>query len=207
MPATVPVISKTSIQIQRSVNMIRIIAGELKGRKIFLPRGKTKIRPTSGKVREAIFSILREKIPGSVVCDLYAGTGALGIEAISRGARFCVFVEADRSAVGRLQNNIDLCGISSRTRVIKWDIEAGLQCLARLGLRYDIVFADPPYKGADITGLLAHLQDSRSLAGGALIVLEHAAKAIPEPLPPGFQVKDQRRYGKTFLTFLSFSET
>ncbi|MGD8352555.1 MAG: 16S rRNA (guanine(966)-N(2))-methyltransferase RsmD [Pseudomonadota bacterium] len=181
---------------------MRIISGSFKGRKLLAPGG-TKTRPTSDRVREAIFSIIGDRVPGSRVLDLYAGTGAMGLEAISRGAARAVFVETDVKALNCLRKNITAvdCGESAKAvsrSVISFlgsmDPEAG----------YDLVFADPPYAGDLGTLTLLAISKHATPLKDCLIVLEHAPGASPEPVPENMEVLNSRVYGNTGVTFLSF---
>jgi 16S rRNA (guanine966-N2)-methyltransferase len=120
---------------------VRVIAGEFKGRRLHTARG-ARTRPTADRVREALFSMLGD-VAGASVLDLYAGSGALGIEALSRGAGSAVFVERDRQALAALRRNLDAVGVDAEVRS-----EDVLRFLARPGDRYDLVFCDPPYDDA-----------------------------------------------------------
>ena len=150
---------------------MRIIAGELKGRRIEAPKWDG-LRPTSDKLRETLFNVLAPRIAGARLLDAYAGTGAVGIEALSRGAAHVTFVEKDPRAVRLIEANLERCGVEDRYAIIR----AGLaDTVKRLGAeRFDIIFLDPPY-GADT------LVDAVALAGSVaaadtVIVIEHASK-------------------------------
>lgn len=184
---------------------MRIISGSLKGRQLTPLRGRH-TRPTSDRTREALFNILG---PGAindiVILDLFAGTGALGIEALSRGARRAVFVDRDRQALNTLRRNIERCGLTSCSRIHNWDIQKNLNCLQPIRRPFDLVFLDPPYQQNLITSALSHLIQLQALTPSAIVVAEHAAKEIILP-PHGLTVTDQRTYGRTALTFLMPSE-
>ncbi|MFP4226333.1 MAG: 16S rRNA (guanine(966)-N(2))-methyltransferase RsmD [Desulfobacterales bacterium] len=182
---------------------MRIISGLYKGRELAPVRGR-EIRPTGGKVREAIFSILSRDIPHARVLDLFAGTGAFGLEALSRGAARAVFIESDDRAIAAIKKNIRLCRAEKRAQCIKWDVTRDLNCIRTLRHGFDLVFMDPPYQGDFISTALKNLAHSNGLEDGAVIVVEHSAKtALPEINPP-FYVGDRRKYGKTLVTFLNF---
>ena len=182
---------------------MRIISGRYKGRKLTPVHGG-EIRPTGGKVREAVFSILARDIPHARVLDLFAGTGAFGLEALSRGAGRAVFIESDDQAIAAIKKNIRLCGAGKRAQCIKWDITRDLNCIRTLRPGFDLVFMDPPYHGDFIAATLKNLENSQGLEDGARIVIEHSAKtALPDIHPP-FYVTDRRKYGKTLVTFLNF---
>ena len=182
---------------------LRIIAGEFKGRKLRSVPG-TKTRPTANRIREAIFNILAFQIRSCRVLDLFAGTGAYGIEALSRGADNAVFVDIDRDSISVLQANIKSLRLESRTKIIRWDLLKNLQCLRPLGIAYDLVFMDPPYNKNMIPPILSYLNRSQSIFNGTRLIIEHS---ISEPLLADqlpFEIIEQRRYGKTLVSFLIY---
>lgn len=135
--------------------------------------------------------------------DLFSGTGAFGIEALSRGARQAVFVEKARAALSVIKRNIQACALENQAQVIQWDIARNLNCLQRILLRYDLVFMDPPYNRDMIQMGLSNLSHSDCINPGGCIVVEHSAS---EPIPENtgrFAVLDRRKYGKTLVTFLT----
>ncbi len=180
---------------------MRVIAGSARGRKLLCPPGH-KVRPTPDRVREALFSILGEAVPGARVADLFAGTGALGLEALSRGADSALFVEKDRRTAELLRKNIEGCGFGDRAQVMVADSVILLSRGIPGGA--DLVFLDPPYAGVEGAAALAALVTRRETMGGTLMVLEHSARLGPPPLPPGLAPTDERRYGDTALLFLRF---
>lgn len=165
-----------------------MVAGELRGRRIDAPTG-TDTRPTTDKVREAVFNALfsLDLIRDAVVVDLYAGTGAMGIEAISRGAAKVTFVERDRTALRTLRANLDHLGLGGRTTVLAGDSRA----LAP-GLPADLVLADPPYGFDQWAELLAAVRAD-------FVVAEAEREVTP---PPGWSAVRSKRYGRTWVTFL-----
>lgn len=182
---------------------LRIISGELKGKKLFSPKG-IKIRPTADRIRESIFNILAPRIPKSVVLDLFAGTGALGIEALSRGASFAIFMDSDKEALAVIEKNIAACRLQSRIKIVRADIANNNIALKNLDPPGNLVFMDPPYNNNLIKPALINLAASHFLQKDALIIIEHA---ITETLPgciPEFKISDQRRYGKTLVSFLNY---
>lgn len=181
---------------------MRIIGGDLKGRKLRPIRGRT-IRPTSDRLRESLFNILGDRVTNAMVLDLYAGTGALGIEALSRGARFAVFVDRYRGALSAVAENLRQCGIQDRARVVRWDILRGLSCIRDHRPPFTLVFMDPPYEQNLVAPALNHLAESEALASKSLIIVEHS---VHEPVPDSSEnwtFTDQRRYGKTLVSFYS----
>jgi len=179
---------------------VRIIAGTAKGRILKCPRGP-RVRPTPDRVREAIFSIIAERVSDAVVLDLFAGTGALGIEALSRGAEHAVFVEKDRTALKFLRENIDICGFDKRSRVVKAPVVSYLNSAA-IPDDVRLVFADPPYRsGEGIKTLLALSKRAKSLSR-SLVVYECAPTDEPDPIPENLELVDRRGYGDTAVMFL-----
>ena len=174
---------------------MRVIAGSLRGRRIGSPRGLA-TRPTSDRVRESLFNLLGPLPAGSAVLDLFAGSGALGIEAWSRGAASVTFVERDRAALRALRANLDALGLRGKTRVIAGD--AGRPLAVAPG-PWDLVLADPPYAGDDAARIVRAAP--RLLVPGGVLALEHGAPA-PDP-PESLAVWKARRYGSTRLTLYS----
>jgi 16S rRNA (guanine966-N2)-methyltransferase len=179
---------------------VRIISGSARGRKLLAPgqRFGRLIRPTSDRAREAIFNILAAKAVGARVLDLFAGTGALGLEALSRGASMAVFVDGQRSVIELIARNIALCGFAERATVLHKDLARGLAFLAAMQppQEFDLVFLDPPYGGSLALHGLEALAGGNFLAPGAIVVLEDASHAqYPETLGP-LACFDRRRYGE-----------
>ncbi len=182
---------------------LRVIAGQLKGRKLTSVRG-LKTRPTADRIREAVFNILAFRVRGAAVLDLFAGTGALGLEALSRGAQTAVFVDFDRDALEALHRNVTGSGMQKQARILRWDIVRNLNCLASFERTFNLVFMDPPYNKDTLAPVLTNLDRSRCLQDGATIVIEHD---LQEPAPEGcgpFQLADQRRYRKTLVSFMDY---
>ncbi|MFP4474121.1 MAG: 16S rRNA (guanine(966)-N(2))-methyltransferase RsmD [Desulfatibacillaceae bacterium] len=181
---------------------MRIIAGKYKGRR--LEEVKTPgIRPTSDKVREAVFNILQNRIHGARVLDLFAGTGAMAVEALSRGADLAVLVEKDPKAADLAKRNVDLVGARDRARILRMDALGRLAHPALPPGGFDLVFLDPPY----FEGAMEHALDNLAGAGlageDALVVAEHTVKTPLEFDSTAWVLEDQRRYGKTLVSLLS----
>ena len=156
---------------------MRIIAGRLKGRRLKAPAWEG-LRPTSDKLRETLFNILAPRIGGARVLDGYAGTGAVGIEASSRGAAHVTFIEQDRRAVALIEENLRGCGVEGGYTIHRGDAATVLPGLGSNA--FDLILLDPPY---DITTMTAVLEASaRALSDGGLVVLEHATRREPEPV-------------------------
>lgn len=183
---------------------LRIISGSLRGKRLHSVRGRM-TRPTSDRLRETIFNILSFRTRGAIVLDLFAGTGAFGIEALSREGAFAVFVEKHRQALSVIKKNVCSCAYEDRTKIVKWDIKYNLNCLKSLPcLPFNLVFMDPPYNKNLIRPALGSLHAGRFLKKGARIIVEHSPlEPIPEDCAE-YAVTDQRRYGKTLVSFLDY---
>lgn len=182
---------------------LRVIAGELKGRKLRTAPG-LQTRPTAERTREAIFSILGPTVHQAHVLDLFAGTGAYGIEALSRGAASALFIEVDRRACRILAGNLQICGVADRARALCWDASRNLNCLHDHQPRFQLVFMDPPYGRGLVAPALAHLRRAGCVMDGARLVVEHDKDdPLPEPVLP-LRLHDQRRYGRTLVSFLTY---
>lgn len=183
---------------------LRVIAGELRGRRLATVPG-LKTRPTADRTRESIFNILGPTLRGLHVLDLFAGTGAFGIEALSRGAATACFVEIGRDALRVLSANLQALGLTERTSVLRADAARNLSGLTDRVPRFGLVFMDPPY-GKDLVGpALVGLHAADCLAPGARLVVEHAADDdLPDLAAAACRLHDQRRYGKTLVSFLTY---
>jgi len=181
------------------VGALRIIAGELRGRRLKVPPAH--VRPTAERVREALFAILGPRLRRARVLDLYSGSGALGIEALSRGAAGVTFVESDRQALATIRANLVDLGLASCSRVVPGRV---LDVLARggAGSGFDLVLADPPYDGDEAGGLLASAGEGGLLAANGVLSLEISARAKLPPIPPpGLEAVREARYGAARLVF------
>jgi 16S rRNA (guanine966-N2)-methyltransferase len=179
---------------------MRIIAGEFRGRRLLTPKN-ARIRPTSDRVREAIFSIVSPHVPEASVLDLFAGTGALGLEALSRGAARAVFVDQNADAVRLIRSNVVLCAVQQRVRIIQGAVERVIRRLAAGANAFNMIFMDPPYgegyleKTLVLLDLVAHPD--------ALVIAEHHVRE-PSPALCGEWVQAQkRRYGDTAVSFFT----
>jgi 16S rRNA (guanine966-N2)-methyltransferase len=183
---------------------MRIIAGALKGRRLAPVRGR--MRPTAAKVRESVFNILGPAVPGVRVLDLFAGTGALGIEALSRGAVAAVFVEDHPQSLQVLRRNLKDLGIMDGAAVWPLPVAAAVKKLAARGERFGVAFLDPPYGGGAAVAALSLLASLEVLEPGARVVVEHSRReALPEACGP-LRRLDVRRYGDTQVAFYRMEE-
>lgn len=188
---------------------MRIVAGELRGRAIDAPPGEG-TRPTIDRVREALFSSLyslRGGFEGAWVLDAFAGSGALGLEALSRGAAHAVFYELDAKAAAVVKRNVGSCGIeASRAAVLRRDVLQAPPTAQRPP--FDLVFLDPPYSfdAEEVLGMVSLLRQGQALAEGAIVVYEHAIASAPgvdaAARAQGFEVRASKKYGKTGVTIL-----
>ena len=178
---------------------MRIIAGTQKGRRLHGPKGPG-LRPTADRVKEALFSILGSRVPGSRFLDLYAGTGAIGIEALSRGAQRVTFVESNPAAVRVLRANVVHCGLDTAADIQTCHAGAFLRRSAKAVGRHDLVFADPPYQQNHVAELWSALAETATLAPDAVIVLEHTSKSAAPPANGRMRLLRQYRYGDTTLS-------
>ena len=190
---------------------MRVIAGSARGRRLEAPRGRT-VRPTSDRVREALFSSLRDDVPRATVLDLFAGTGALGIEALSRAAAAATFVERDATVVQTLERNLATAGVADRATVVRSDAD-GFAANPRGG-PFTVVFCDPPYDEPldRVLALVETLYDAGALAHPATVVIERDKR---DPALPALEdaehlgtrrllaIDRQRFYGDTVLLYLT----
>jgi 16S rRNA (guanine(966)-N(2))-methyltransferase RsmD len=181
---------------------MRVIAGTVRGVRLAAPRG-IQTRPTADRVREALFSYIAARcdVDGIRVLDICAGTGSLGIEALSRGAGYCCFVERDRRALAALEQNLGVTGLRDRAETVPLDLLKALRLLARQGQTFDLILFDPPYASPLYGTVLELLDRSGLLADKGLLVAEAAAKSpLPERIGGLFRI-DRRLYGDTALEF------
>lgn len=161
-------------------------------------------RPTSDRTREALFNILGHSVVDQKVLDLFAGTGALALEALSRGAQSALLVDNARAALDTIRKNIEACHLTASARVLHWDLCRRLTCLKVYPRHFGLVFMDPPYGRGLVDKTLIKLHDSGALAADALVVVEHHVDDRLEPPPEQFRPEDQRRYGKTLVSFIRY---
>ena len=177
---------------------MRIIAGEHKGRTLKTPKW-TGLRPTSDKLRETLFNILQMRVEGARVLDVFSGTGAVALEALSRGAAGATCVESDRRAAGLIAENAALCREQDRCAIIR-DVAARALQREIPGGPFDIIVLDPPYDYAELEAVVASAATQR--AAGGIVVLEHATRVAP-PQPAGLTLTRTVTSGDSALTFYS----
>lgn len=162
------------------------------------------MRPTSDRVRESIFNILGPRVAGADVLDLFAGTGALGLEALSRGAASAVLVEADPLAFAVIRQNVESLGAEG-SELLPMDYRRALRRLAALGRRFELVFVDPPYGTGMAARAAAETAASGVAAAGATVVVEDAARSRVLDAPEGWRLAAERVYGDTRVTMFEIS--
>jgi 16S rRNA (guanine(966)-N(2))-methyltransferase RsmD len=181
---------------------MRIISGTSKGRRLTTPKGQG-VRPTSDRVKESIFNILRERVEGKIVLDLFAGTGNLGIEALSRGATRSLFVEKGRQAIRLIQKNLSQCGLEGRSEIIPKDVNRAIGILKQRGESFDLILMDPPYKKGLIARTLDKLDSHRIYHEDSILVIEHDRRESLPGIIVGWNLIRQRRFGDTLISFLT----
>ena len=184
---------------------MRVVAGKWGGRTIRAPRG-TSVRPTTDRVREAVFAILGDDVEGSVVLDLFAGTGAMAIESLSRGAAGAVLVESSPAALNALRAN--LAALEAEDALcLPLDYREAVRRLSSKGRTFDLVFLDPPY-GKGLVGQAAELLSRAGiLAPGAVVVAERASRDPADTLPAAWRERADRRYGDTRITLYDIPDS
>lgn len=184
-----------------SISSIRVIAGHLKGRRIPTLSGRT-TRPTSQRAREALFSILGAHIQNATMVDLFAGTGAVGLEALSRGAARVLFVEQEPQAGASIQHTLSQFKISSSGRVLVSDASLAIQNSILVGWRpFDVIFLDPPYRLPNIPELLRQIEEADLIAPTGRVIYEHFHKTTPPYSIGEWTFIRTARYGDTGFTF------
>ncbi|AEI44394.1 16S rRNA (guanine(966)-N(2))-methyltransferase RsmD [Paenibacillus mucilaginosus] len=178
---------------------MRVISGSAKGRPLKSVPGMG-TRPTTDKVKEAVFSMIGPYFDGGRVLDLFAGTGGLSIEALSRGMEAAVLTDTDKKAVETIHQNLKAAGFTDRAEVYRNDALRALRALSRREAQFDLVFLDPPYRLKLIPDLLAELQEGGLLAEGAKVVIEHDAEDVFEGDTGALEWLRRAEYGDTAIT-------
>ncbi len=184
---------------------MRVIAGTAKGTRLEAPKGR-KTRPTLDRVREALFSILDAKVAEARVLDLYAGTGAIGIEALSRGAAYCEFVENDTECAAHLRRNLKVARVESRAKIRRFRLPDDLAEMGRTETKYDLIYADPPFDFADYPLLCSELVRNDLLEPGGIVIIEHDARTSLAQCSAELVCFREARYGSTCLSFFTAEE-
>ncbi len=179
---------------------MRVISGLYKGRKLRGPRGLD-LRPTGDRLKETVFNILGPGLQDSVFVDAFSGTGSIGIEALSRGARRVIFIESGKEGISLIRQNLDLCGITAGFRVVSQDIFPALRSLGREGFSADTVYLDPPYGWRPYKDLIDTLVAVSIVGPSSSVILEHHRKSDVPEAGPGYQLTRRVRQGDNCLSF------
>lgn len=185
---------------------MRVVAGSKKGRELAAPKGRH-TRPTLAKVKEAMFGMAQFDVEGARVLDLFAGSGALGIEALSRGAEHAVFCDADRQAYSIVRGNIKRLGLEDSASVYCCDSIALLAELAREGRGFDLVLLDPPYETELASRAIAALSELGLLNDCAILLCEHSRENPPVVPPVGFTAREPKKYGDCCVTYITYHKS
>ncbi|GMW01425.1 MAG: methyltransferase [Candidatus Hydrogenedentota bacterium] len=182
--------------------MLRIIAGEWKGLRLEIPKGPN-VRPTLDRVRESSFNILGQSLTGLHFADLFAGTGANGIEALSRHAASCVFVDSDLRCIDTIKRNLAHTKVHNRARLMRLKLPAGLEVLSKNAGPFDVIYADPPFDFSNYSELLKGVSTFALLSSGGRVIIEHDAHVTMPSQAGELTLNRETTYGKTRLSFFS----
>ncbi len=181
---------------------MRIITGTAKGRQLKTPRGRD-VRPTSDRVKESLFAILAGRIADAAVADLFAGTGNLGLEALSRGAASAVFVDASPASIALIRDNAARTGLQGRAEILCLDALAAVDRFARTGRTFDLIFCDPPYNRGLVAAILGKIAAGDILRPDGTVIIEHSRhEQLPDSLVH-LRVSRTERYGETLVSLLT----
>ncbi|WP_259391540.1 16S rRNA (guanine(966)-N(2))-methyltransferase RsmD [Paenibacillus sp. 1011MAR3C5] len=184
---------------------MRIIAGAAKGRALKAVPGMN-TRPTTDKVKEAIFSMIGPYFDGGIALDLFAGTGGLGLEAWSRGAEKVIFVDKEKISVDIIRHNVRTAGAENASEIYRNDADRALKALAKRDISFTLVFLDPPYRMTEMNEMMGELAAKGMLAPDATIIIEHDASAMYSDDIPGFHQIRTAKYGDTAVTIYRYIE-
>lgn len=185
------------------MNYLRVISGTARSIKLITPEG-TQTRPTTDRIKETLFSMINFDIPGAVFLDLFSGSGAMGIEALSRGAKKAVFIDNHREALACIQQNLSKTQLLDKGTIIQGDVLQKLQSLAGEGGKFDIIFMDPPYKSDLINQTLSAIKENNLLNDQGFVIVEHSSNdSISEK---EYNIYKEKKYKTTTMTFLSQEE-
>jgi 16S rRNA (guanine(966)-N(2))-methyltransferase RsmD len=184
---------------------MRIIAGSSKGRTLIGPKSDDVIRPTSDRVRQTLFNVLGQWCEGFEVLDVFAGTGALALEALSRGASRAVLIDSGREAQGLCRANAEALGYAARVELLAMPAVKGLEVLGARGVRFDLIFADAPYKLQAGELVLAAVEAKALLKAGGRVVVEHASVEQLTSRVGALQSVDERAFGDTVVTIFELT--
>lgn len=179
---------------------MRVIGGNARGQRLKVPKGR-RLRPTAARVKEALFDILPHDLSGTRVLDLFAGSGNLTVEALSRGAAAAILVDSSAGSGKAIRENLGRLHLTERTKVWIMPVAQALRRLARHGETFDLIFLDPPYDCRWINTTLMLIARGRLLRESGVLIAEHSIREKVEPHCDSLALEDQRRYGSTLLSF------
>jgi 16S rRNA (guanine(966)-N(2))-methyltransferase RsmD len=193
---------------------MRIIGGQAKGRKLdvkkaFVQKRPCSLRPTSAKVRKALFDILKDRVINSLFLDLYAGSGAVGIEALSRGAAYVVFIDESSARTRTIKKMVCTIGFGEKTQILKERALTYINKLSRTDIKsFDIIFADPPYGSKELDEVITLLGKSNLISNNGILIVEHSSKKTDMPVSTGcLKLSKQYKYGDTTLSLFKKTST
>lgn len=181
---------------------MRIISGSLKGRKLATSKGRT-LRPTSDRVKESMFNILGKEVEGKIVLDLFSGTGNLGIEGLSRGARRVIFVENSREAFKLIERNVLTCGVQDRSEILLRDVDVAIDMLKGRKETFDLIFMDPPYGKGLAQRTIKKLSTDKIYHDDSILVVEHNRREPLSDISEKWNLIRQRRMGDTVISLIT----
>jgi 16S rRNA (guanine(966)-N(2))-methyltransferase RsmD len=188
------------------VKDMRVVSGNFKGRQLKAVPGVT-TRPTTDKVKEAIFNMVGPYFDGGIALDLFAGSGGLGIEAMSRGIERCIFVDREAKAIQTIHKNLEICHASEASEVYRNDAERAIKAIIKRELRFELIFLDPPYKQQKLKALITSVSENNLLQKGGFIVTEHGSDVqLPVEIDQFIQIKYET-YGMTSITVYGYKSS
>lgn len=185
---------------------MRVISGQAKGHRLKVPKGRA-VRPTAARVKEALFNILPHDLSGLKILDLFAGTGSLSAEALSRGAAEVILVDVSRKAANTIRENLRALGFSHNAKIWIGSVPKSLRQLSRKGETFDLVFLDPPYEKGWVGKILEVIGQERLMREAGMVVAEHSSREEVQKRYGVLELHDQRRYGSTVLSFFRLRES
>jgi len=184
---------------------MRIITGKARGLRLNVPKNYD-VRPTADRVKESLFNIIGSRVAGAAVLDLFAGSGNLGLESWSRGARYVQFVDNSRASLMLTDSNIRKCRAEADCKVLKQDAEASMDLLYKQGQRFDLIFVDPPYNKGWVQKVLRKLSKVPLLTQTGWLIAEHSMHdTVADAVPAGYEIFRSQQYGETVLTFIKIT--
>jgi 16S rRNA (guanine966-N2)-methyltransferase len=184
---------------------MRVIGGEARGHRLKAPKGQ-ELRPTSSRVKEALFNLLPHDLSGARILDLFAGTGSLSAEALSRGAAEAVLIDSSHASAKIIRDNMSRLRLSARTKIWVMPVIRAVRQLAKQRESFDIVFLDPPYERGAVASTIAAAAATRLLRRNGILVAEHSRREELDTRYGSLTRSDQRRYGQTLLSFYKYED-